>query len=77
VPLDTRQQSLKGIKPQWDARPPSPTASSADPTTTTASTTPTTLTKPSLSQWLSKARAANPGVSDDALTSYYNQNYGG
>lgn len=33
--------------------------------------------KPSLQQWLPKARASNPGVSDSDLTAYYAQKYGG
>ena len=31
---------------------------------------------PSLEQFMSAARQANPGVSDDQLRAYYNQNYG-
>lgn len=33
-------------------------------------------TKPSLQQFLEKARALNPGVSDAELTTYYNKTYG-
>lgn len=33
--------------------------------------------KPDLNTWLSKARAANPGVSDAELTAFYNKKYTG
>jgi hypothetical protein len=38
-------------------------------------TTPPPAAKPSLQQFLEKARAANPGVSDADLTAYYNNTY--
>jgi hypothetical protein len=34
-------------------------------------------TRPTYSQWLSHAREANPGASDDALQALYKKNYGG
>ena len=34
------------------------------------------VTKPTLQQFLEKARAANPGISDADLTAYYNKTYG-
>jgi hypothetical protein len=32
--------------------------------------------KPTLKDFLAAAKKANPGVSDEALTNYYNQKYG-
>jgi hypothetical protein len=37
----------------------------------------TTTTKPSLSDFMTKARAANPGASDGDLARYWKQKYGG
>ncbi len=37
----------------------------------------TTGARPTLEQFLTAARRANPNVSDDALTEYYNRTYGG
>lgn len=39
--------------------------------------TPAASAKPNLQDWLTKAKQANPGVSDDELTAYYNKKYGG
>lgn len=38
---------------------------------------PAASTKPNLQDWMTKAKQANPGVSDDELTAYYNKKYGG
>jgi hypothetical protein len=38
---------------------------------------PAASAKPNLQDWITKAKQANPGVSDDDLTAYYNKKYGG
>lgn len=43
----------------------------------TAVAQPAASAKPSLQDWMTKAKQANPGVSDDELTAYYNKKYGG
>lgn len=44
---------------------------------TAAVAQPAASAKPSLQDWMTKAKQANPGVSDDELTAYYNKKYGG
>ena len=54
-----------------------PTAAAAAAATPAAATPAATGAKPSLSDFMVKARAANPGVADGELAKYWKQKYGG
>jgi hypothetical protein len=45
--------------------------------TAPAAPTPPTANKPTLAEFLEKAKKANPNASDAELTDYYNKKYGG